>query len=97
MRDLDDQPQVGLDHLLARFLVAFLDAGGQFDFLLGREQFHLADFAKVKFDGGIAIIGRALARVGQVEINIARHFTGRASPSYSGLIRQLNQFRHSDF
>jgi hypothetical protein len=55
-RDFDDQAQVGLDHLFARLFVALLDAGGQFDFLLGREQFDLADFAQVKLDGRVAVV-----------------------------------------
>ena len=29
-----------------------------YDFLLRREQFHLADFAQVKFDGRVAVITR---------------------------------------
>ncbi len=59
--DLHDQAQVGLDHLLARLLVALLDARGQFDFLLRREQFDLADFAQVKLDGGVAVVAGSLS------------------------------------
>ena len=54
--DLHHQAQVGLDHLLAGLLVALLDAGGQLDFLLRRQQFDLADLAQVKLDGRVAVI-----------------------------------------
>ena len=59
--DLDDQAQVGLDHLLAGLLVAFLDARGQLDLLLRGQQLDLADLAQVKLDGGVAVISRSLA------------------------------------
>src|SRR5437762_3498621 len=58
--DFDDQAQVGLDHLLAGFLVALFDAGSQFNFLFGREQFDEANLAQVKFDSRIAVVARAL-------------------------------------
>ena len=54
--DFHDEAQVGLDHQFARLFVALLDARGQFDFLLRREQFHLADFAQVKLDGRVAVV-----------------------------------------
>ena len=57
--DLYHEPQVGLDHLLAGFLVALLDLGREFDFLLRREQLHLADLAQIQFDGGIAVVAGA--------------------------------------
>ena len=41
--DRDDQPQVGLDHLLLGVEVAALDALGEIDLLLGGQQAHLAD------------------------------------------------------
>src|SRR6266568_5293900 len=59
--DLDHQPQIGLDHLLARLFVALLDAGGQLDLLLGGEQLDLADFAQVKLDRRVAIVSGAFA------------------------------------
>ena len=59
--DLDHQAQVGLDHLLARFLVALLDARGQFDLLLRREQLDLPDLAQVELDGRVAVIAAPLA------------------------------------
>ena len=55
-RDFHDEAEVGLDHLLARLLVALFDFCGQFDFLLRREQFHQADFAQVKLDGRVAVV-----------------------------------------
>ena len=54
--DFHDEPQVGLDHLFARLFVALFDARGQVNFLLRRQQFHLADFAQVKLDGGVAVV-----------------------------------------
>ena len=54
--DFHDQAQVGLDHVFARFFVALLDPGGEFNFLLRREQFHLADFAQIKADGRVAVM-----------------------------------------
>ena len=57
-RDFYDQAEVGLDHQLARFFVALFNARGQLDFLLRREQFHLPDFAQVKFDGRVAVVSR---------------------------------------
>jgi hypothetical protein len=41
--DRDDEAEVGLDHLLLGVEVAALDAAGEVDFLLRREQAHLAD------------------------------------------------------
>ena len=58
--DFDHQAQVGLDHLFARFFVALFDAGGQFDFLLRGQQFDLADFAQIKLDGRIAVVGQSI-------------------------------------
>src|ERR1039458_6783421 len=59
-RDFYDQAEVGLDHQLARFFVALFNARGQLDFLLRREQFHLPDFAQVKFDGRVAVVSRTI-------------------------------------
>ena len=78
--DLHDQAQVGLDHVLARLFVALLDPGGEFDFLLRREQFHLADFAEVKLDGGVAVVGGALGPV-------IRRFRFRRGIRFSGFNR----------
>ncbi len=58
-RDFDHEPQVGLDHLLAGFFVAFLDARRKLDFLLRRQEFDLPDFAQIKFDRRVAVVGRA--------------------------------------
>ena len=62
--DFHDEAQVRLDHVFARLLVALLDAGGQFDFLLRREQFHLADLAEIKFDGRVAVVAAAVTICG---------------------------------
>ena len=43
LRDRDDEPQVGLDHLLLGVEVAALDALGEVDLLLRGQQAHLAD------------------------------------------------------
>ena len=60
-RNFHDEAQIGLDHLLARLFVALLDFGGEFNFLLRREQFHLADFAQVKLDGRVAVVAAGFA------------------------------------
>ena len=55
--DRDDQAQVGLDHLALGLHVAALDALGQFDLLLGVQEFDLADRAQVEaqgVEGGLA-------------------------------------------
>jgi hypothetical protein len=46
--DLHDQAQVGLDHLLAGFLIAFTYAFGQMQFLFGTQQFGLSDLLQIK-------------------------------------------------
>ena len=46
--------------MFSGFFVAFLDASSQFDFFLGREKFYLTDFAKVKLDGGVTVVGAAV-------------------------------------
>ena len=76
LRDRDDEPQVGLDHLLLRVEVAALDAPREVDLLLGREQPDLADVlqeqlkgvgghVRLEVDRGLrlaaaALVGRAL-------------------------------------
>ena len=49
--DRDDEAQVGLDHRLLGAHVAALDALGEHDFLLGREQGDAADRAQVEAQG----------------------------------------------
>ena len=51
LRDRDDEPQVRLDHLLLRVEVAALDALGEVDLLLRREQPHLADVLQEQLKG----------------------------------------------
>ena len=51
LRDGDDEPQVGLDHLLFGVEVAALDALGEIDFLLRREQPDLADVLQEELKG----------------------------------------------
>ncbi len=45
--DLDHQPQVGRDHLFTGLPVPAADAPGQRDFFFGRQQFNLANLAKI--------------------------------------------------
>jgi len=47
LRNVDDEPQVGLDHPLPGRGIALLDAPGQIDLLLRGEQPHPADLAQV--------------------------------------------------
>ena len=64
--DLNDQAQVGLDHVVAGGLVALLDAGGQLDLLLHRQQRCLADFVEVELEIGAlvaAVHGRGLVKL----------------------------------
>ena len=49
--DRDDEPQVGLDHLLLGVEVAALDALGEVDLLLGGEQADLADVLQEQLKG----------------------------------------------
>jgi len=49
VRDLDDQAQVGLDHLLAGRLIASFNASGKLHLFLTRKQRGLPDFAQVDF------------------------------------------------
>src|SRR4051794_3986343 len=49
--DGDDEPEVGLDHLLLRVEVAALDAAGEIDLLLGGEQPDLADVLQEELKG----------------------------------------------
>src|SRR4051812_37471167 len=51
LRDGDDEPQVGLDHLLLCVEVAALDALGEIDLLLRREQTDLADVLQEQLKG----------------------------------------------
>ena len=51
LRDRDDQAQVGLDHLLLGVEVAALDALGEIDLLLRREQPDLADVLQEQLKG----------------------------------------------
>ena len=58
--ELDNQSQVGLDHLVTRFRVPVLDAGRQFRFFLRREQLDLADFPEIERNGRIASFSETL-------------------------------------
>ncbi len=51
LRDRDDEPQVGLDHLLLRVEVAALDPAREVDLLLGGEQADLADVLQEQLKG----------------------------------------------
>src|SRR4051794_38632373 len=51
LRDRDHEAQVRLDHLLLGVEVAALDALGEVDLLLGREQAHLADVLQEELKG----------------------------------------------
>ena len=55
--DFNDQTQVRLDHLVARPSVAALDALGQFDLLLRRQQRSLANFPQVEMKRGVPVVG----------------------------------------
>ena len=59
--DLHDQPQIGLDHLLAGLFVALFDPGGQFDFLFRCEEFDLADFPQIQLDGRVTVVARSFS------------------------------------
>ena len=77
VRNFDDDAQIGFDHLLARFFVAFFNAGCEFDFLLRREEFDLADFAEVKFDRRFAVVrGAVFVADGQNRFFLARDGNG---------------------
>src|SRR4051812_16359109 len=49
--DRHHEPEVGLDHLLLRVQVAALDAAGEINLLLRREQAHLADVLQEQLKG----------------------------------------------
>src|SRR5262249_44374942 len=49
-RDLDDQPQIGLDHLLSCLFFATLNAVGKRRLFLLAEQIQLADLTQVEFE-----------------------------------------------
>ena len=44
--DLDHEAKVRLDHLFARFFVALLDFGGEFDLFVRRQEFDLSDLQR---------------------------------------------------
>ncbi len=44
------EPQIRADHVRARLFVALLDAGGEFDLLVGGQQGDLPDFPEIDFD-----------------------------------------------
>src|SRR3954468_24813912 len=67
LRDGDDEPQVGLDHLLLRVEVASLDALGEIDLLLRREQTDLADVLQEQLKG----IGRHVGPKVQLGLGLA--------------------------
>ena len=48
LRDRDDEPEVGLDHVLLRAHVAALDSLGERDLLIRGQERHLADLAEVE-------------------------------------------------
>ena len=71
--DRDDEPQVGLDHLLLGRLVAELDALGEPDLVRGGEQRHAADVLEEelegvgrRLDGGRRGAARALVLLGEL-------------------------------
>ena len=65
LRDRDDQPQVRVDHLLLGLEVAALDALGELDLLLRREQRIAADLAHEELD-------RVRGRHGEVAVHVRR-------------------------
>ena len=71
--DLHHQPQVGLDHVLSRLLVAFFDALSQGNLFGGGQQFHLPDLAQIELQGR-ELVG--FAGTGLCAIRFRRcHFT----------------------
>ena len=60
--NLHDKPQVCLNHVFTSFQVAFLDASGQLDFLLGCQEFRLADFTHVQVKGRVAGVPNGFRR-----------------------------------
>ena len=73
MGDLNHQPEVGLDHLLTRLLVALFDPGSQFDLLIGGEEFHLANLAQVELDSRVGVVAAAVAIDDHGRRFVARH------------------------
>src|SRR3954447_19199736 len=67
LRDGDDEPQVGLDHLLLRVEVAALDPLGEIDLLLRREQTDLADVLQEQLKG----VGRHVGPQIQLGLGLA--------------------------
>ena len=61
--NLDHEPQVGLDHPLARLAVALLDPGGQMIFLLDGQQRRLANLAQIEVERGVAIVRQPFRRL----------------------------------
>ena len=67
LRDGDDEPKVGLDHLLLGVEVAALDPLGEIDLLLRREQTDLADVLQEQLKG----IGRHVGPQIQLRLGLA--------------------------
>lgn len=51
--DFDDEPEVGSDHVGAGSGVAYLDAVGELNFLIGGEEGGFSDFSEVDFDAAV--------------------------------------------
>ena len=61
MRDLYDESEIRLDHLLTRSFIAPFDLGSELHFLDWRQQLHLADLAQIELNGSITIVRGAVA------------------------------------
>ena len=71
--DRDDQPQVRLDHLLLRAMLAALDALGELDLLRGGEQVDLADVLQEELQrvgGDLARLGGRLFALGLLRVRV---------------------------
>ena len=78
--DRDDEPEVRLDHLLLRAVVAPLDPLRELDLLRRGQQIHLADVLQEELER----VGRDLERLvedGLVETFDRRHRSPRGRPS----------------
>jgi hypothetical protein len=78
--------------VFAGFFVTLLDARGEFDFLLRREQFHLADFPQVKPDGGVAVVAGTLVAEGG---GVALGRFGRRGIGYDVTLGAASFFRRA--
>src|SRR5207302_3458258 len=103
VRDLHHQAQIRTNHQGASFLVAALNFSGEFNLLLGSEQWDLPDLAQVNFYSSIAIFSSQKTSLHERERGVQYAFSdylgfaGIPQSQHLSRAKVLNKVKYSHF